>query len=415
MRIAFVNPIGQVGGAELSLLDLLATLPAALPGVERHLVLLGDGPLRDRAEALGVSVHVAPMPEALAGLGDSALRGRGRFGAAIGLAARGLPAAWAARSFAKGLRTILRDLKPDLIHTNGLKAHLLAHVARVPGVPVVWHVRDFPGARPVMAKALRWAARGAAGAIAISEAVARDVQGVAPALPVAVVYNAIDVDRFAPGPGDGPRLDALAELPPAPSGTVRVGLVATYARWKGQDLFLQAAGRVVAESLDTPARFYVIGGPIYKTRGSQFSVEELRAMADGLGLGDRVGFVPFQSDPADAFRALDVVVHASTQPEPFGRTIVEAMACGRAVVVARAGGAAELFRDDEDAVGVPPGDPDALASAIGSLLADPSRRDRLGDAARQTALARFARDRLGREVATAYERFQGTSHWNVQK
>jgi glycosyltransferase involved in cell wall biosynthesis len=91
------------------------------------------------------------------------------------------------------------------------------------------------------------------------------------------------------------------------------------------------------------------------------------------------------------------------------------MACGRPVVVARAGGAAELFRDDEDAVGVPPGDPDALASAVATLLADPSRRERLGAAARRTALDRFARDRLGREVAAAYERFSKIPNLNFPK
>ena len=67
---------------------------------------------------------------------------------------------------------------------------------------------------------------------------------------------------------------------------------------------------------------------------------------------DSVGFVPFVEDPVPVYRALDVVLHASTQPEPFGLTVVEAMACGRAVVVSAAGGAAELFTDGVDALGV---------------------------------------------------------------
>src|SRR5207253_6282469 len=97
--------------------------------------------------------------------------------------------------------------------------------------------------------------------------------------------------------------------------------------------------------VDRPCRFYIVGGPIYRSRGSQVSAEGLRARAEALGVGSRVGLVGHQADPARALRALDVVVHASTRPEPFGRVIVEGMACGRAVVAIRDGGAAELFDD----------------------------------------------------------------------
>ena len=402
MRVAFLSPIGQVGGAEMILLDLLASLPAALPGVDLHLILAGDGPLGDRARALGVTVHSRPLPARLAGLGDSALKGGGKARAALGLAARGAPSALAVLGYARGLGRLVREIDPTLVHSNGIKAHLLLRLAGLKGVPIVWHLHDFYGTRPLMAKVLRWASRGAAGAIAISEAVGRDGRAVLDPLPVQVVYNAIDVDHFTPGPGDGPKLDALAGLPTAAPGEARVGLIATYARWKGQDLFLQAAARVLA---DRPARFYVIGSPIYQTKGSQWSEAELRQLATGLGLGDRAGFVPFQPDPADVYRSLDVVVHASTQPEPFGRTIVEAMACGRPVVVSNAGGAAELFDDGRDAVGFTPNDPAALASAIRGLLDDPARRARIASTARATAVSRFARPRMGVEAAAAYRRF----------
>src|SRR5262249_14978265 len=78
------------------------------------------------------------------------------------------------------------------------------------------------------------------------------------------------------------------------------------------------------------------------------------------------GLVPFQEDTAAVYRALDVVVHASTQPEPFGLTIAEAMSCSRPVVVARAGGAAGLFSRGPHALGGPPRDappPPALPPA----------------------------------------------------
>ena len=121
------------------------------------------------------------------------------------------------------------------------------------------------------------------------------------------------------------------------------------------------------------------------------------------GLGEHVGFVPFQARPEEVFRALDVVVHASTRPEPFGRTIVEGMACAKPVLVSRAGGAAEHFTEGLDALGVEPRDTEALARAIVSLVDAPEARERLGRAARRTAVERFSRERLGREALPLYE------------
>lgn len=407
MRVVFLNPLALIGGAEFILLDLLAALPEALPGVDRQLVIASEpGPLSERAEALGVQVHHLPFPEAISGLGDSALRGRGRISVALGLGAKAVPTALATRRYARGLGRLLDDLNPDLIHSNGMKLHLLMKPAAPRSVPVVWHAHDFFSTRALMSRALRWASNRASGIIAISEAVGRDVRSVLPRVPVSVVYNAIDTNHFVPSSGGDARwLDERAGLEPAPPGCARVGLVATYARWKGQDLFLRALALLPR---DRPIRATIIGGPIYKTRGSQYSVEELRALAEELGVADRVGFVPFQEDTAEVYRALDVVVHASTQPEPFGRTIAEAMACGRAVVVSNEGGAAELFADDVDAVGFTPRDPRSLADAILALSEDRERRARLGARARASAVEKFSRERLGLQVAEVYRGIVGS-------
>jgi glycosyltransferase involved in cell wall biosynthesis len=134
----------------------------------------------------------------------------------------------------------------------------------------------------------------------------------------------------------------------------------------------------------------------------------LQAKAAALGINQEVGFIDFQYETADIYRALDIVIHASTQPEPFGRTIVEAMACAKPVIVAQAGGAAELFTHDYDAVGVPPGDARTLATAIHRLVQDGDCRSRLAANARRTAVQRFARNRLGPEILKIYQRLLRT-------
>lgn len=398
MRILFLNPIGALGGAERSLLDIFAALRALEPDWELRLIVGADGALLAEAAKLGVQCEVLPMPEELLVLGDSAQRGR------LATFWRMLSGARKSLSYAKLLRARVNALRPSAIHSNGIKFHLLTRMMGRPSAcaPVIWHIRDFIGARKLMRRALRWAAPAARLAIANSEATAADARTVLKNVPVRTVLNGIDVDYFSPGTGCPGLLDELAGLP-APQapldGILRVGLLASYARWKGQDLLLRAAAKVLGSPHCPAVRFYIVGGPIYKTQGSQFSLVELQAQARALNLPpSSVGFIPFQNQPLRIYRSLDIVVHASSQPEPFGRAIAEAMSCGRAVIATSAGGARELFIDGSDALGVPMGDETALAAALVRLLADEKLRQQLGAQARRTALARFSLQRLGREL-----------------
>ena len=101
-------------------------------------------------------------------------------------------------------------------------------------------------------------------------------------------------------------------------------------------------------------------------------------------------------------------IHASERPEPFGRTIVEAMASGRAVVVARAGGALELFEEGRTGLGFQPGDAGDLARAVKELVRDDELRTRLATESRARAETRFARERLAAEIVAAYDDVRGT-------
>ncbi|HEX2190673.1 MAG TPA: glycosyltransferase [Longimicrobiaceae bacterium] len=398
MNVVFLNPSGQIGGAERSLLDILASLRAAQPDWTLRLLVTADGPLVAAAEALGVGTTVVPLPPALARLGDG-----GAGGSASPLAlARALPSG---AEYLRRLRRAVAELSPDVLHTNGFKMHVLG-VWAGRGVPVVWHVHDFVGRRPLMSRLLRAHARGCAGVVANSDAVAADVRRVCGErfrAGVRTVHNAVDLRAFSPD-GPGLELDARAGLPPAPSETVRVGLVATLAWWKGHETFLRAVSLLPP---DLPVRAYVVGGALYETAGSQRSLDDLRGLARRLGVDGRVGFTGYVEDAAAAMRALDVVVHASTEPEPFGLVIVEAMACGRAVVVSQAGGAAELIHAEEDALGHAPGDAGELARRIEELVRDGALRARLGAAGRAAAERRFDRARLAAELVPVYRAATG--------
>jgi glycosyltransferase involved in cell wall biosynthesis len=390
-----------MGGAEMSLMDLLASMRAAEPEWQLYLVLGEDGPLVDRATAAGVQVMVATFPRALARLGDS---GNGPLRAFWSC----LKAAAGTLRYASNLRQILEKLEPDIVHTNGFKMHVLGAWAHPKSASVIWHVRDYVSTRPLMKRLLRLSAPRCAAVIGNSNSVASDVQKVCgPQLETLSVYNAIDLNTYSPL-GEKLDLDALAGLATdngaAHQGTVRIGLVATLAHWKGHAVFLRALARLPK---DLRVRAYVIGGAIYQTENSQRTLGDLRALAAELGIADQVGFTGYVQDTPGAIRALDILVHASTQPEPFGRVIAEGMACGRAVICSAAGGAAELITAGQDALSHPPGDDVALAARIVELVQDPELRSRLGRAGRITAERRFERNRLSEEIIPLYRKLRG--------
>ena len=402
MHVLHLSATGTLGGAERSLLDILASVREAYP--EWPLTVIGgtSGRLEEAASALGAAVQVLPFGSSLARLGEA-----GRGGAALGTGAFAARLAWSAPSamrYLRRLRDAIDRIRPAVVHTHGLKMHILAAwavgLSRAGVRPrVVWHVHDYVGNRPTTARLLRWSLRYCDAVVANSASVAADVRAaLQPGVPVVPVHNAVDLQRFTP---DGARLDLdrLAGLPPAAPGTVRVGLIGTFGRWKGHTVFLDAIARAGSGGA---LRAYVIGGALYRTAGSQHTLDELRRYADRRGLSDRVGFTGFVDSPDEAIRALDIVVHASIAPEPFGLVIAEAMACGRAVIASDAGGAREIFTAGVDALVHTPGDAAALAARIVELSGDADRRERLGRAGRRTAERRFNRLRLAAELAPIY-------------
>jgi glycosyltransferase involved in cell wall biosynthesis len=397
VSIVFLSPTGQTGGAEAALHEVLAGLRQSHPSWSLRVIVASDGPLVARVEALGVPVQVLPFPASLARLGDWGVRRR--WWRRLTFAGRCAVVALPTLGYLRRLRVLLEMEPPDVIHTNGLKMHVLGAWARPRGSALLWHLHDYVSRRALSARLLRRYVSRCSAVVANSQSVAHDMRQVCgDAIAIHPVWNAVDLERFSP---TGPRLDldAVSGLPPA-DDVLRVGLVATFARWKGHETFLRALAALPAS---LPVRGYIVGGPVYETAGSQVSIAELRHRVTSLGLNARVGFTGFIQDSATAMRALDVVVHASTDPEPFGLVIAEAMACGKPVVAVRAGGATELTLPGVNALVHEPGDAFALAGHLEQLARDAGLRQRLGLAGRSTAEHSFSRRRLAHQLTSIYE------------
>jgi glycosyltransferase involved in cell wall biosynthesis len=383
MKILFGSVLGQMGGAEKVLLDLIRQIRRLRPGWELHLVALQTGPLTEAAEKCGVQIHSRQGSAPLASSGEKGFRLR-----ALGQALRWI----------FFLRHLLRRLRPDLVQANGLKMQTLLSGAQLRRQPVIWHLHDAWDRRPRATQLVRWTISDRVRPVANSRFTAESFAKMS-GYPAQVILNGVDLHEFCV---DGERLDLdqLVGWPRPEKPVVRIGLVATFARWKGHELFLETAARLVGKA---GLRFYVIGAPIYQTAGSQWSRTELERKLEALGLTQCCGLTGFVENVPAALRALDIVVHASTEPEPFGLAVAQAMACGRAVIASRAGGVTELFTEGVEACAFTPGRGDELGRLLESLAEDEARRSLLGRRARERMERDFSLERFGQEWIDFYE------------
>lgn len=376
LRVLYLDHCAQRSGAELALARLLP----ALRDVDAHVVLAEDGPIVELLRAGGAAVEVLAMPER-----SRALR---RHGVAPGLPV--LIGAFDVLSYARTLARRARALEVDLVVTNSLKAALYGGLAgRLARLPVLWHVHDriAPDYLPGFAVALvRTAARVLPTAVVANSRATLATLGLSSRaqarLGAQVVGNAC--------PLVGARLRRSVG-----AGPLTFGIVGRLAPWKGQDVFLEAFARGVAAD---GHRARVVGGALF---GEQAYAKELAALVASLGVADVVELVGHVDDVAGELSRLDVLVHASRVPEPFGQVVVEAMALGVPVVATGEGGPAEIVTDGHDGLLCPAGDVDALADRLVQLAEDRALRVRLADAGRRSA-ERFAPERVAAEMERAY-------------
>ncbi len=183
-----------------------------------------------------------------------------------------------------------------------------------------------------------------------------------------------------PGLGDtGLRGGRAAAQPRRREGPLTFGMLGRIAPWKGQDLFLRAFAAAFPSGEERAA---IIGTAMF---GEEDFERELGSLAQELGIAARVEFRGFREDIWRELGSLDVLVHASLIPEPFGQVVLEGMAAGLPVLAPDAGGPAEVIDDGSTGTLFPRGDADALAAAMRALAQDPERRRRLGEAAREAA------------------------------
>ena len=210
-----------------------------------------------------------------------------------------------------------------------------------------------------------------------------------------IIHRGVDLDVFSPHAVPAPRILALAQRWRLPDGVPVVMLPGRLTRWKGQTIFLNALARL--QNLEFMG--VIVGGE--QDRADYRA--ELEQMIGALGLNSRVRLVGDTKDMAAAFMLADVVVSASTDPEAFGRIVVEAQAMGRPVIAPNHGAASETVVQGVTGWLVPPGDAEALASSIRAALAltDDQRR-RFAEQAEFNARKNFSKEAMCARTLAVY-------------
>lgn len=300
------------------------------------------------------------------------------------------------------LRRMLRDLRPDIVHTYNIGAIDTALCARLAGVRRVIHAEHGRDASDPHGRSVkyRWMRRALSPAINVFVAVSEDLStwlakdvGI-PQKKIRVIYNGIDTEQYHP---EGHEASSGAESF-APRGSMVIGSVGRLDSVKAYDVLLQAFAQVSQSDVTIDPRLVLVGD------GPERAALEYRIHK--LGLASRVWMAGERDDVPRLLQVLDVYV-CSSIAEGMALTIIEAMASGLPVIATQVGGNPELVVSQETGTLVPPGDPDALAQALASGLGQPDMLHKQGRAGRKRAQAHFSVDAMTAGYCALYDRLLG--------
>jgi len=291
-------------------------------------------------------------------------------------------------------KRVIREVSPELVHIDSTTLDLAyaGIAARLCGVPVVWHIREV---RPDNLKSrmiARLIRRCATHAVSITHAASAWLR---PSLngKLLVVHNGVDTERFSPHRQPSATVRSQLGLT---AGLPAVGILCWLTPRKRVDDFIRAAS-VVLRSVD--ARFVVVGG---EHRRYPTHLTDLRRLAQELGVDRKIRFAGHRTDIDEVIPCLDMVVSTSAV-EPFGRTLIEAAACGKPVVATRVDGVPEAVVHGETGLLAEPGDVDGIAAAVLTLIEHPALAVRMGDRGRARVVARFSAEQVARRIEALYD------------
>jgi glycosyltransferase involved in cell wall biosynthesis len=370
----------ELGGADFCLHKLATALDPKRFDV--HVALSRSCDLDVRYAQAGIQVHHIPMPRLQVTKNPLRLVYYALFGfRAVILLVR-----------------LLRELDIDIVHGNDLLDFYGPIAARLKGAKAIQHVRMI--LRPGMIKEaiIRLALFINDRVVAISDGVAKamfEKEGIVPQK-VVMIYDWNDMKTV----GHSDRIGTFRQELGIGEDVLLIGTVGRLQAWKGQHVFIEAA-KLVADKVGNV--FFTICGSPVAGRGREAYALQLRALANNLGLANKMRFTGYRTDIANLMTAFDIFVHSAVEPEPFGLVVMEASECGTPVVAARAGGVPEIVLEGESGFLHNPGDSVALANCIHEMIRMGSDgRKKMGQKGKEYVMEKFAREGLAARFEALY-------------
>lgn len=407
-RILYIEKPPFVGGSITGLYELVRGLDQAR--YEPVVLFCSPNPFRERFEQIGVrtevlSGEIPPMGRNQRDIAGSLGRVHQKAGSSYAwlkdfyrFARRDYPVA-------KQVAQRIRAWDIDLVHHNNCLRTDRATVlgARMAGVPQIVHVRSL---RPFGAVE-RYLARSVNAFIYMSRA----VESLYRQLGIPAEKGQVIYDGFMPPAVNGSGAsnaqnshnDVRAQFGLASDEFV-ISNVGRIEWWKGHDYFVQSMAEVVNRQPNTKA--LLVGGVDSTMRNATYH-SHVQEMVRKLGLGQHIIFTGFRSDVPQIMAMSDLVVHSASEPEPFGRVVVEAMLAARPVVATAAGGVLDIVEDHVTGLTVPPKDAPAMAGAIQYLLQNPVTARTMGQRAQEAASTRFSVEQHVAGVHSLYAKVLG--------
>lgn len=376
MKLVFLDQSGQLGGGQLMLLDVVKNIPSSV-------ILFEEGPFSKVLTESEIACEVIP-------LGKQA--GKITKQAGLGAVLRGLP------EVLRQVRLLVRRLRDaDIVCANTAKALVIGSIAcLIARKPFVYWLHDlltpehFSRGQLFLLTGLT--RLGARKVIANSGATGRALSKCGyDEKNIVVIPNGFDLSRFEKlDPLPGTKLRERLGINDAPIAV----MAGRFTPWKGQDVFIRALASVPG------VHGWLIGDALFTEEDRTFAAG-LPELALSLGCADRVHFLGFRHDVPELFSVCQLVVHASTKAEPFGRVIVEGMLAGCAVIATAEGGAAEILDHERTGLLVSANDDQALSEAMHNLITRPDWARQIGKEAASTARSRYSLPQIVEEMKAA--------------
>lgn len=277
----------------------------------------------------------------------------------------------------------IKENKIDIVIGNGLSSWIYAGpAAKLAKVKSVFYWHDIMKTeKGVFSRIISYIGRHIAPDLLLANSLAtkKSLEKFYTGARIDVVYYGIDLAMFSPGAS---RIRAEFNIKTDPI----ILLASRIQEWKGHEYLIKAIP-IILKKHETVC-FFIVGDPTFDQ--DKIYLEKIKKVTHDLGVEKHVFFVGYRDDVAQFFKAADIIVNASIAPEPFGLTIVEGMASGKAVIATDQGGPVEIIKDGFDGLLIPCRNENVLAQAIIRLLDDQSIREAMGRHARETATERFS-------------------------